>query len=93
MHFQPRKPMYLGCIKNTASKVWEVILTVCSFEASLGALHKGIGISAQERCLSVDVIQRRAVKMILSQEGRMRDLGLFNLEKGRFGGDLIPSFH
>lgn len=69
--------------KNHSQQVREVILTLCSFEAPLGVLHKGIGMSAQERYLYVDVIQRRAIKMILSQEERMRELGLVSLENGR----------
>jgi len=45
----------------------------------------------------LECFQRRAIKMIhrmeyLSYKNRLKELGLFILEKGRLKGDLIAAF-
>ncbi|KAK4819590.1 hypothetical protein QYF61_008267 [Mycteria americana] len=75
----------LGCIKSSvASRSREVILPFYS-----ALYRKDMDLLEQ--------IQRRATKMIrgmehLSYEDRLRELGLFSLEKRRLWGDLIAAF-
>ncbi|KAK4810695.1 hypothetical protein QYF61_007495 [Mycteria americana] len=75
----------LGCIKRSvASRLREVILPLDS------TLHRK-DMDLLER------VQRRATEIIrglehLSYEERLRELGLFSLEKRRLQGDLITAF-
>ncbi|GAB0176578.1 mitochondrial enolase superfamily member 1 [Grus japonensis] len=80
----------LGCIKiSVTSRSRDVILP----------LYSALMRSHLEYCVHglVERVQRRAMKMIkglehLSYEDRLRELGLFSLEKRRLWGDLIAAF-
>ncbi|GAB0189051.1 hypothetical protein GRJ2_001370400 [Grus japonensis] len=87
----------LGCIKRSVtSRLREVILPIYSpfhleYRIQLWGLQHRKDMDLLER------VQRRATRMIrglehLSYEDRLRELGLFSLEKRRLWGDLIVAF-
>ncbi|KFQ76332.1 hypothetical protein N335_03609, partial [Phaethon lepturus] len=97
----PKRPSHiLGCIQSSvANRSSEGVLSVYSALVR-PHLQYCVQLWSPQHRKDMDLlerVQRRAAKMIrgmehLSYEDRLRELGLFSLEKRRLQGDLIAAF-
>ena len=92
----PESQLYPGLHKRSvASRYTKVILPL--YPAVVRPHVEYCGVLSIGDTDLLEYVQRRATEIIhriehLSYEGRLRELGLFSLEKRRFQGNLIAAF-
>ncbi|KAK4829128.1 hypothetical protein QYF61_002207 [Mycteria americana] len=85
----------LGCIRRSVASRWrEVILPLCSGETHLECCIQFWAPQYKREMELLERVQQRATKMIkglecLSYNARLRELGLFSLQKSRLREDLV----
>ena len=87
-------PCYIK--RSVTSLLREVILPLCSHETLPDVLHPVLGLQHKKGIELLERVQRRSLKMIrrlehLPYEDRLRELGLFRLEKKRLWRNLIAA--